>query len=172
MATATEKPKFKIEDLSESTQSVHKTAVKALAPISDKGTSQFEPGYFESELSRLSDGTVTKETYVKIMDIHDAIYKGAGLAVGEAGTKAMKKNAELSTVTVTMPTFGKDVIQFGLRREAPYTLRDGDGKVTGTGTSYGSLTVDHKIYGTKNRGEMSKVKSIISELAAASIGNN
>lgn len=171
MATATEKDALKadakktFDDLS---PEVKKTieAARPYLNITAEGTPTWAPDSYEKLLTL--NGS-SKEAYVGVQEANAVIFAAGAYLTGEKGIPVMAENADVKQITAVMPTFGKDVISFGLKRSSPYTLRDSEGTVTGTGTTFGTLSVDHKIYATKTRGELAKVKGIISELGAASI---
>lgn len=170
MTTATEKQALKLDaaqlfaKLDAKVQAATTTAESYLTVTGANGT--FAPEAYEKLLEQQG---VDKETYIRVQEANAVIYPALAAALGHKGVPVLKENAEVNNIVAVMNAFGKDVISVGLKRSNPYTLRDSDGKVTGTGTSYGVLTVDHKIYGTKTRGQMAQVKGMIGELATASL---
>lgn len=169
MATTAEKTakdtKITLDNLSAET--VKDAALfKAAVTFDDKGVGTFKPGFAEEVLASLG---VDKETYIKVQEADAHMHRAGALGFGQAGIEHMKKNGDLTHVSADLATFGKDKISFGIKRSAPYTIRDGEGTVTGTGTTYGSVSVDHKSFSTKKRGEMTKISSYLSDLAEAQL---
>jgi hypothetical protein len=173
MATATEKDVLKAEakktfdDLS---PEVKKTveAARGYVTISNEGTPAVDPATYE-RLLELNNSS--KEAYIGVQEANAVIYPALAYVFGEKGIPVMAENADVKQITGVVPCFGKDTISVGLKRSSPYTLRDSEGTVTGTGTSFGTISVDHKIYATKTRGELAKVKNLIGELGAASLSS-
>ena len=91
----------------------------------------------------------------------------AGHAFGGNSIDAMKKNAELSSTSVSIPTIGKDSIDLTFKREVPVPNAGGEG----TKTSYGSLQVKVNTYSAGNRGQLAKVKQDLSERAQSAFGS-
>lgn len=166
MSTTAEKvkdAKFTIEDLSPETVE-HSKQFEAVTWNGAAGT--YAPGAFEKALGALG---VTKEEYVKVQEAEAQIHRSAALGGGQSGIKHLKANPELTHVSIDLPTFGKDRISVGVKRAAPYTIKDAEGNVTGTGTTYGAVTVDHKSYSTKKRGEMTKISSLLNDIGASQL---
>lgn len=155
--------KFTIDDISADTVE-HSKQFEAVTWNGAAGS--YAPGTFEKALGALG---VTKEEYIKVQEAEAQIHRSGALGVGQSGIKHLKANPDLTHVSVELPTFGKDKISFGLKRAAPYTIKDAEGTVTGTGTTYGAITVDHKSYSTKKRGEMTKISSLINDLAESQL---
>lgn len=168
MTTATEKAakeKFKLEDLSPEVVADAEKAEKAF--VFGKGASTAERNN-EIAMEIIAGRGVTKETYIEVNDAKAHAHKALTLGFGRAAIKHLAANPDLTHVTAELGTVGKDVISLGMKRTTPYSIRDGEGNVTGTGVSYGTVTIDHKSYSTKKRGEMSKISSILGDLAEAS----
>lgn len=82
-------------------------------------------------------------------------------AFGQAATPVMKKNAELNSISLDIPTVGKDSLslQFDRSKQVP----NGDG---GMQTKYGSVSVKYDMYGAGSRGQLKAVKQYLAEEAA------
>jgi hypothetical protein len=92
---------------------------------------------------------------------HSVLYPAMGKAAGELGVPAFVADKELQKINLQLPTIGKDVIRANFERERTFP----DQQTKGTITKMGQVQIDHQIYGTKNRGEVTKVKSYLSALA-------
>ncbi len=173
MTTATQekavKEKVTLENLSPDTVTGAERAEKAFTFT--KGASQAASNP-DIAMELMAEKGVTKEAYIQVKEAEAHAHRTLGLGFGRAAIHHLAANPELTHVTSDVPTVGKDKIALGLKRVTPYSIRDGEGAITGTGTSYGTLTVDHKSYSTKKRGEMSKISSLLNDLAEAQLKSN
>lgn len=113
---------------------------------------------------------LTKKMAESFQAHNSSLIAATTYALGEIGVPAMKKNKDLDSVSVEMPTVGKDYIGVKINRSrtVPEGGRDG---VSGTKTKYGTTSIEMNVYASKPRGELSKVKSWISEQADAAFGS-
>lgn len=113
----------------------------------------------------LPDG-LTVDTIKQLQDHNSQFAAASYMALGEASIPVMKKHKDLDRSTLDIPTVGKD--HFSLTFD-----RSGEVRAPGGGdpkTVYGTGRVAFNMYGTKNRGELSKVRDMLSEKAAAALG--
>lgn len=124
-------------------------------------------------------GVVSAETYEKILvaagssleqatilhGVHQNLYPALAHAVGVMSVPAMADKADLKKIVVEMPLIGKDRVVVSFDRERTYA----DAGSNGTITKPGQVLVQHNVYGTKNRGEVAKVKNFLSQLALESL---
>ncbi len=155
--------KFTVEDISTETRD-HAKQFEAVTWNGAAGT--YAPGTFEKALGALG---VTKEEYIKVQEAEAQIHRSIAWGGGQSGIKHLAANKDMTHAAIELPTFGKDKISVGVKRAAPYTIKDAEGNVTGTGTTYGAITVDHKSYSTKKRGEMTKISSLLNDLGEAQL---
>lgn len=124
-------------------------------------------------------GVVSADTYEKLLlaagssleqatiidGVHKNLYPGLAHAVGVMSVPAMADKPELKKIVVEMPLLGKDKVVVSFDRERTYA----DAGNNGTITKPGQVLVQHNVYGTKNRGEVAKVKNFLSQLALESL---
>ena len=119
---------------------------------------------------RLLPEGLDKKT-VELVQEHNTLFAAAsGLALGEVAVPAMKKHKELERVSVSIHATGKDTFNHNFDRSRQVPDRQPDG-TTGTRTKYGSLGSEFGFYGTKSRGQMSKVKDYLGAKAAEAFGS-
>ncbi|WP_144106705.1 hypothetical protein [Paraburkholderia sp. BCC1886] len=99
-----------------------------------------------------------------LQDHNTVLAAAVGLAFGEESEHVMKKHKELERTTLDLPTTGKDGFDFVYDRTKKVTDPTADG---GTKITHGALSVGYRTYGTKNRGELAKVKTLLKESAAS-----
>jgi hypothetical protein len=142
--------------------------LKKLIKIDHKtGSADVEEGAY---VKHLPEG-LTADT-IKHVQSYNSLFSAAGaLAVGECSIAAGKKNKEIDRITVDIPTVGKDKFTFVFDREkqVPNRVADGQGgtKMDGSKTVYGNISVSLDIYGTRNRGELKKIKELLGAEATA-----
>ena len=157
--------KYTEKDLSESTLATA-AVLETRLTIDNKGNGVYAPDTMDALFEQKG---LTREQYVQVQEFDADVHRAGAYVQGKLGVPVLKANPELTHITTELPTVGKDKVTFGLKRSAPYTIKDGEGTVTGTGTTWGSVTVDHKSYSAKKRGEMTKISSLISDLAEAQL---
>lgn len=98
---------------------------------------------------------------------HRSVFTAAGgLAFGENSLDVMKKNAEVSQTSISIPMIGKDTLNYTFQRERPIPNANGEG----TTVKYGSLSTKFDMYGAGSRGQLLKVKQDLAERATAAFG--
>lgn len=99
---------------------------------------------------------------------HSVMYPALGLAVGRVSTKLAAENPDLKKVVLEMPAIGKDRVVVNYDRERTFA----DNQAKGTITKPGQINIQHNVYATKNRGEVTKVKSFLTALAFESLSGD
>lgn len=137
--------------------------LKAGITISKDGsTATVAEGLYEQNLPSNISMDVLKEAQK-----HNNVFiAAAGYAFGESAIDVMKKNAEISAVSISIPTVGKDTLDLTFKRESQFPNAGGEG----TTTKYGTLMTKYNMYGTGSRGQVLKVKQELSEKATAVFG--
>jgi hypothetical protein len=131
--------------------------------VMDKdGVLKASDGLYASLLS----GRVTVEQIEFLQEDNTEILAAAAHAVGVVGTKAMQKDENLQKVTLELPTVGKDNFNFTFSRST--MVRDGavGDKDAGMKPKYGTMRVGVDTYASGSHGQMSAVKTFLSEDAA------
>lgn len=166
VAEKAQKAKITLDDLDPKTVEDAQKMAKAYVFTEKSSVATIAPDYV---MGMLAEQGVTKEAYIAVKEAEAHVHRVAGLSFGLASTPHLKTNTELTHTSVEIATTGKDKIAVGFKRTTPYTIRDGEGNVTGTGVTYGTVSVDHKSYSTKKRGEMTKISSLLNDLAEAQL---
>lgn len=109
----------------------------------------------------LEGNGLTLEQAEAFQKVHSTLYPALAKATGELAVPEMAANKDLQKVSLQLRTVGKDVIRTNFERERTFP----DQQTKGTITKMGQVNIDHQTYGTKNRGEVTKVKSYLSALA-------
>ncbi len=138
------------------------TKLKAGITISKGGEATITEGLYEQTLPE----SISMETLKEIQKHNSTFIAAAGHAFGESAIGVMKKNAEVSAVSVSIPTVGKDTLDLTFQRERQIPNAGGEG----TSVKYGSLQAKYNMYGAGSRGQLLKVKQELSEKAAAVFG--
>jgi len=125
---------------------------------------------------------VPDDTYVKLMpvDLNEDVAKrlqtynmefaAASLyALGEAAIPVFTKQKELEKVSLVVPMIGKDKLELEMERSRQVPFREEDGTNT-TRSSFGTTSVKMDIYGVGKRGDLKKIKELLSEQATAAFG--
>lgn len=153
-------------------------ALKAGLPVGKDGSCVPEEGLYEKTVDEgvkkfLSDELTAALPDGAILEVlkgeqqHRTVFMaGGGHALGGNSIDVMKKNAEVGSVSVSIPTIGKDSIDMTFKREVPVPNAGGEG----TKTSFGSLQIKVNTYSAGNRGQLAKVKQDLSERAQAAFG--
>lgn len=125
-----------------------------------------ESGVISAELyAQLLPEGLTMDLAKQLQDHHSVLYPALAHAVGTTVTPLMAEHAELKKVVVEMKAVGKDNIVVNFDRERTFA----DNTTKGTITKAGQVNIAHNTYGTKNRGEVTKVKGFLTALAFESL---
>lgn len=110
-----------------------------------------------------------REAVDKVLDRINLMTKAASLAVGEASIPAFKDNGELDQLTAEFPIRKKGAsLQILVQRERTSNVPKTDRTVT----TYAAITPKVELYCTRPRGELSRIKSMISNMATEAYGNS
>lgn len=118
---------------------------------------------------KLAPAELTKDVLESVQQFNANMIAASAHAIGTLAVPAMKKDASLDKVTLTIPTVGKDYIGVAFDRSRQVPDRGADG-VNGTKTKFGSTSTEFVIYGTKSRGQLLNVKNELSEMAMKAFG--
>lgn len=107
---------------------------------------------------------LTMETVEAVQDLTGEVVSGLGLALGNLGIKAFKKDPKLEQVSASFK-FGKDVhnATFQRVREVPINR---PGEERKTAPKYGVLSNSVTVHGAGNKGNLRKVRQHLSAEAA------
>ncbi len=119
---------------------------------------------------KLMPADLTKDMAEKVQAYNNQLVAAGALAVGTMAIPVMKKDENLDKVTMVVPMIGKDYAGFAFDRSRQVPSRDADNNPNGTKTKFGSTSVEMVAYGTKTRGQLSNVKTLLGELAAEAFG--
>ena len=136
--------------------------LKAGITIAKDGSASVEEGLYEKHLPE----GVTMEQLKEVQKHNNNFIAAAAHAFGDESITIMKKNAEVSAVSLSIPTVGKDSLDLSFQRERSIPNANGEG----TNVKYGSLQAKYNMYGTGSRGQLLKVKQELSERATAAFG--
>lgn len=139
------------------------TLLKKGIKIEKDGNTVVEEGLYEKNLP----GTISMDTLKEVQKFNNTFIAAAAHAFGDEAIAAMKKNAELSQISVQIPTVGKDNLNLSFQRERTIPSTNGEGAST---VKYGSLQAKYDMYGTGSRGQLLKVKQDLSDRATAAFG--
>lgn len=132
------------------------TQLKDEFKLGEAGVVEVSPDAYEKTL----EGTGLTMEVVEQVQTHQAnVVAASGLALGEMGLDAFKKDKDLSQVSVELKA-GKDVLGgvFARSKQVP----DGQG---GMQTKYGVLSSRVQVNGAANKGELKKVRTHLAEMA-------
>ena len=122
---------------------------------------QITPEAFQKTL----EGTELTVESFKLHETHRAnLIAAAGLAAGEIGLEAMKKDKKLEQVTFEMPVL-KDSISVALQRSKEFPNAQGGDPIQ----KFGVLTSKYVVDANGNKGEYKKVRQHLSNLAAEAL---
>ena len=110
--------------------------------------------------SLLPEG-LTMEHVLALQDHNTNVFAGAAHAVGTTSIPLMVEHKDLNKTTVQIAVGKKDLIRVNFDRERTFP----DNANKGTINKPGQVNVDFVQYGTKNRGEVTKVKSFLTSMA-------
>jgi NADPH-dependent glutamate synthase beta subunit-like oxidoreductase len=109
---------------------------------------------------------LTMDQVKALQDHNSTVFAAAALAVGESSIPLMKDNKDLEKVTAEILVGHKDKIKINFDRERSFP----DQQTKGTITKMGQVNIGYDMYGTKNRGEVTKVKNFLTEMALEALG--
>lgn len=134
--------------------------VKKDMTVNKEGIIEVPEDFYERHLP----DDLTMETVQRMQDHNARLISSVGLAVGELGIEAMKKDKKLDQVSVECRA-GNDTLGsfFQRSRQVP----DGSG---GMKTAFGSLSSKYTVSGATNRGELKKVRTHLAGLAKEALG--
>ena len=121
----------------------------------------------EGTYERLLPGGIDMDTVKKINEHNQAMVAAGTHALGVVSIPVMKKDNDLGRTTLVIPTVGKDYMGFAFDRSREVRAPGSDTPVT----KFGSTTQEIVTYGTKNRGDLAKVKSELAEMALDAFGS-
>ncbi len=136
--------------------------LKAGITVAKDGSATATEGLYESVLPE----GVTMDQLKAIQTHNNTFIAAAAHAFGNESIGVMKKNAEVTQVTLSIPTVGKDSLDLSFQRERTIPNANGEGN----SVKYGSLQAKYSMYGTGSRGQLLKVKQELSEAASAAFG--
>ena len=118
--------------------------------------------------STLEDTGLDMKTVKKVQDHTSNLVAATGLALGEVGMKAMKKDKKLDQVSVSFKA-GKDTHSalFQRSKEVP-TNKPGEPRKTAP--KYGVLQNNVTVHGAGNKGSLKRVRQHLNEEAAKVLG--
>ncbi len=131
--------------------------IKKDLKIGEGGVAELPKDIYERTLPE----NITMADVKRVADHNTAFVAGLGLALGEAGQAAFKKDKKLAQVTVDV-TAGKDKVGATFQREKQ--VADGKG---GQQVKHGVLSAKWSFSGAGNRGAFKKVREHLSNAAAA-----
>lgn len=142
--------------------------LKGKMTLEKDGVIGIEKGTYEETLPE----ELTMKTVQAVYRHNEDLVSALTLATAEMAEPAMKKDKKLEQVSSELPVEGKGVrsmgaINVGYIREQERTVRnpakpDEPAKQV---TSYGVTTARISTFGSRNRGELKKVKSLLSDRA-------
>lgn len=142
-----------------------KAEVLALSEKLAAGITADATGVFTADAlayaNNLPEG-ITKETLEALSEYNKQFIPAAAHAVGLKGIEVMSANKDLQDVSCFFPSVNKDGFDFKMNRETP--------GINGADPSYGSMRAKVVIHAAGNRGQYAKVKTLMSEKAAAAFG--
>lgn len=141
---------------------------KITVPTVEKGAASADLSIGKEVYGETLAEGLTVELAEQFAKHHSLMYPALGLAVGRVSTKLAAENPDLKKVVLEMPTIGKDRVVVNYDRERTFA----DNQTKGTITKPGQINIQHNVYGTKNRGEVSKVKSFLTLLAFESLSGD
>jgi len=119
-------------------------------------------------ISNLPEG-ITKDTVKKIQD-HNSLFAAASTyGVGLQVIDFLKQNEGVKKVEFSAPMVGKDSFEASFNRHSEYPKVGGDAgeKIS----KYCTVTTGFEIQGTRNVGDMKKVRLALGELGAAALAS-
>lgn len=108
-----------------------------------------------------------RETVERVQAVNAEIAAAATLAIGELAIPAMKKNKDLSRVTLNIPATGRDSFEVTFDRSRQVRSAPGSDEMV---TKFGTTNVGFVTYGTRNRGQLAAVKAQLAEQATKALG--
>lgn len=143
-------------------------AVKAIAEAAKKSMTIAEGGIVEVPKdfyeSLLPEGVSLKDVQ-KVQQANSTIIAGVGLALGDVGLAAFKKDKKLEQLSVSVNA-GKDKLEVGLSRSRT-SRNPTDGSEI---VKHGVLSANWRVAAAGNRGDFKKVRDNVAERAAKMFG--
>lgn len=153
-----------MSEIKQDTLDLAKT-LKGAITIGENGVATIKEGTY---VENLPEG-LTEDHVKQLQGYHSALGAAGTLALGELGVPYLKKHKEVDRIELTVPAVGKDTLDFTFDRQKVVTVPKKDGP-NEEKTVYGASTFRHSEYSTRPRGELSKVKDHLYELAAKQLG--
>lgn len=119
---------------------------------------------------KLLPETLSVET-LELLNEHDTkIIAATALAVGTLGISVLKKHPTLPHVTLQMNTVGNDNFNYTFGRSQQVNAGAPTDKEAGQKTKYGTMRISMEKHAMGSRGQLSAVKSFLSDEAALNLG--
>lgn len=135
--------------------------LKGEMKVGEHGVIEVTAEAFEKSLS----GTeLSPETYKAVQAHNATLIAAVGLACGEIAIPAMKKDKKLDQVSVELPIL-KDSVGASFLRSKEFPNAQGGDPIL----KYGVLTSKFVVDANGNKGDYKKVRTHLSELAAAAL---
>lgn len=137
--------------------------------LGEAGIMTAEAGTFEATLPE----GMTVETVKQVQDHNANLLAAAGLALGELGVEAFKKEKKLDQISVEFPAMA-DTISGTIQRSKEYPAggipKEGEKRdPNATVSKYGVLTMRYATSANVNRGTLKKVREHVNNLAAVAL---
>lgn len=118
--------------------------------------------------SSLEDTGLDIKTVKKVQDHNANVVSATGLALGEVGMSAMKKDKKLDQVSVSFGA-GKDTHSATFQRSKEVPVNK-PGEPRKTAPKYGVLQSSVTVHGAGNKGSLKKVRTHLNEEALKVLG--
>ncbi len=148
-------------DIKEDTKELAKQ-LKGLIKIGENGVATIKEGTY---VDMLPEG-ITEDDVKKLQTYNSNLVAAGALAIGEMGIDYMKKHKDVAQVELSIPMVGKDTMGLSIKR----TKNSINPQTKEPITTYGAINASINTYSTKPRGELSRVKDHLAELAMKSLG--
>lgn len=123
----------------------------------------------EDAIEKILPEGITKEIYRTVSEFTGDLASAASYMLGKMSIPEMKKHSEIESVTFELPLTGKDKIVAQFDRTTTYPGKNEAGEQV-TKTKFGSSSVKIDMYDVGPRGELKKIKQLLSEQAASVFG--
>lgn len=121
--------------------------------VTKKGETSLDAKAFSDAL-QVAD--VSEKQYKAVTELNSAIASGLTEALAEKTLPAFKANKDLESVSVKLPTVGRDFFEVSIDRQGKYR-NPADGSEI---VKYGIVNLEHNVLGTR-KGEFGAVKKAI-----------
>lgn len=111
---------------------------------------------------------LTVETFKRVQDTLSLVAAAGTLMVGEIGTVGMEADANLDKVSMKLPTVGRDYFNFEMKRSVQVPVFE-DKVYKGTTPKYGVATASLVVQGTRDVGEMARIRDLLSSQATSKL---